>query len=182
MMTMGLRISEIHLTECGPLPRQSWKELDTKDLVLVYGKNESGKSFLIDLLLNSLFKNKKDWGYVRSEVNGKVVLTGSLAGAGGDGGGQLEFATRGRSKKKLEDYLVELPGAGLPAELARLLVVRAGEVEIIRDQQGLTVEFLKNLFSQKRVISEIGSKIPATMENAQILEAEGRINIASQRK
>jgi len=176
---MGLRISEIHLTECGPLSRQSWKELDTKDLVLVYGKNESGKSFLIDLLLNSLFKNKKDWGYVRSEVNGKVVLSGSLAGAGGDGGGQLEFATRGRSKKKLEDYLVELPGAGLPAELARLLVVRAGEVEIIRDQQGLTVEFLKNLFSQKRVISEIGSKIPVTMENAQILEAEGRINIAA---
>jgi len=176
---MGLRISEIHLTECGPLSRQSWKELDTKDLVLVYGKNESGKSFLIDLLLNSLFKNKKDWGYVRSEVNGKVVLTGSLAGADGDGGGQLESATRGRSKKKLEDYLVELPGAGLPAELARLLVVRAGEVEIIRDQQGLTVEFLKNLFSQKRVISEIGSRIPATMENAQILEAEGRINIAS---
>jgi len=176
---MGLRISEIHLTECGPLSRRSWKELDTKDLVLVYGKNESGKSFLIDLLLNSLFKNKKDWGYIRSEVNGKVVLTGSLAGAGGDWGGQLEFATRGRSKKKLEDYLVELPGAGLPAELARLLVVRAGEVEIIRDQQGLSVEFLKNLFSQKRVISEIGSRIPATMENAQILEAEGRINIVA---
>ncbi|MBC7364746.1 MAG: hypothetical protein H5U07_09470 [Candidatus Aminicenantes bacterium] len=175
---MGLRISEIHLTECGPLSKQSWKELETKDLVLIYGKNESGKSFLIDLLLNALFKNKRDyWGYIRSEVNGKVFLTGSLAGSGGDGGGQLEFATRGRSKRKLEDYLVELPGAGLPAELARLLVVRAGEVEIIRDEHGLTVEFLKNLFSQKRVISEIGSRIPSSIKKGEILEAEGRINI-----
>ncbi|MBC7349626.1 MAG: hypothetical protein H5U05_06605 [Candidatus Aminicenantes bacterium] len=176
---MGLRISEIHLSECGPLPRQSWKELETKDLVLIYGKNESGKSFLIDLLLNSLFKNKRDWGYVRSEVNGRVVLTASLARPDGVGTGQLEFATRGRSKKKLEDYLIELPGAGLPAELARLLVVRAGEVEIIRDKHGLTVEFLKNLFSQKRVISEIGSKIPPSIKEGEILEAEGRINIVA---
>lgn len=56
---MSLRISEINIAECGPLSRQSWKELENKCLVLVYGKNESGKSFLIDLLINSLFRNKR---------------------------------------------------------------------------------------------------------------------------
>ena len=179
---MSLRISEINIAECGPLSRQSWKELENKCLVLVYGKNESGKSFLIDLLINSLFRNKKGWGYLRQAVNGRIILTGSLAGSDRDNSSHLEFSPQGKSKVKLEDYLEKLPDAGLPPELARLLVVRAGEVEIERVEHGLTVDFLKNLFSQKKILSEIERNIVDTVKNAEILEAEGRIDIGSKAK
>ncbi|MDM7919046.1 MAG: hypothetical protein QUS12_07775, partial [Methanosarcina sp.] len=176
---MSLRISEIHITECGPLARQSWKGLENKNLVLVYGKNESGKSFLIDLLINSLFRNKKSWGYLRQGVNGKIILTGTLAGSDEGTSSRLEFSPQGRSKIKLEDYLEKLPGTGLPPELTRLLVVRAGEVEIERGEHGLTVDFLKNLFSQKKILSEIEREIGETIKNAEILENEGLINIGT---
>ncbi|MGB9836894.1 MAG: ATP-binding protein [Candidatus Saccharicenans sp.] len=178
---MSLRISEIHIAECGPLPKQAWTELDTKDLVLIYGKNESGKSFLIDLLINSLFRNKKEWGYLRGGVSGKVVLTGSLAGSDGGDSERMEFSPKNKPANKLEDYLIKLPGAGLPAELTRLLVVRAGETEIIRNEHGLTVDFLKALFSQKRIISEIDGRLPASIENAEINEAEGRMNFTAKK-
>lgn len=179
---MSLRISEIHIAECGPLARQSWTGLENKNLVLVYGKNESGKSFLIDLLINSLFRNKKAWGYLRREVNGRIILTGSLAGPDGDNSSRLEFSPQGRSKIKLEDYLEKRPDAGLPPEMTRLLVVRAGEVEIERDEHGLTVDFLKRLFSQKKILSEIEREIGETVKNAEILEAEGRINVPARGK
>ncbi|MGC9056943.1 MAG: ATP-binding protein [Candidatus Saccharicenans sp.] len=178
---MGLRLSEIHINECGPLSKQIWKNLETKNLVLIYGKNESGKSFLIDLLINSLFKNKKDWGYLRGGVNGKVVLVGSLLNSGGPEPRRAEFSPKSRSANKLDDYLVKVPGPGLPVELTKLLVVRAVEAEIIRHEHGLTVEFLKNLFSQKRIINEIDSRFPDAVKNAKINEDEGRINFVPQK-
>jgi len=178
-MSMGLRISEIHIDECGPLNKQSWTELEKRNLVLIYGKNESGKSFLIDLLINLLFKNKGNWCNVRGGVNGRVVLTSSLTGSTAKDTGKIEFRVRGRVKKKLEEYLEELPGSGIPADLTKLLIVRAGEVEIVRDEYGLTVEFLKNLFSQKQIINKIRENIKTTIENAEILEEEGRINVSA---
>ncbi|MCM8765135.1 MAG: hypothetical protein NC830_07250, partial [Candidatus Omnitrophica bacterium] len=173
---MGFKISEIYFTECGPVSGKSWKGLETINLLLVYGKNESGKSFIIDLFINSLFKSKgeKEWGHFRSQVNGKVVLTDSS----NDGHKRFVFDSRSRSRKKLEDYFSELSDSGLPVELARLLVVRAGEVQIIQDKHGLTIEFLKNLFSQKRILQKIGA-IPDSIKDAEILDKEGRISIQS---
>lgn len=165
-----MKIREIHVNKGGPLNQIRWTGLEEKNLILIYGKNESGKSFLIDLIINSLFKNKKEWGYVRSSPDGKVVLTGIR------GGEQLEF--RPGSRKKLEDYL-EQAGPGLPTELIKLLIVRAGEVEIVRQTQGLTLEFLKNLFSQKKILSQIADQIPATVKAAQLNQDEGYIQIAS---
>lgn len=172
-----MKIKEIHINECGPLNKVRWTGLEEKNLILVYGQNESGKSFLIDLIINSLFKNKKEWGYVRSGTDGKVILTGIK------GGEQLEL--RPASKKKLEDYL-EQAGPGLPTELVKLLVVRAGEVEIVRESQeavrqpqGLTLDFLKNLFSQKEILSNLAGRIPETAKNAQLFPEAGFIQIAA---
>ncbi len=164
-----MKIKEIYINECGPLSKIRWTGLEEKNLILFYGQNESGKSFLIDLIINSLFKNKKEWGYVRSGTDGKVILTWIK------GQEQLEF--RPNSRKKLEDYL-EQAGPGLPAELIKLLVVRAGEVEIVREQ-GLTLEFLKNLFSQKKILSDLACRIPETAKAAQLIPEEGIIQIAA---
>lgn len=180
-----MRISEIHIAECGPLKKASWTGLDLRNLILIYGRNESGKSYLTDLIIRCLFKGQSDreknknieWGYIRQQVSGKIVLSN-----GQNRKERLEFSTRATSRKKLEDYLVELPGYGLPPELVKLLVVRAGEVEIVRDEYGLSIEFLKNLFSQKRVLQEIQErgKIKETIKKASIRDQDGLIDIGLQ--
>ncbi len=164
-----MKIKEIHINECGPLKKIRWTNLEEKNLVLIYGQNESGKSFLVDLIINSLFKSKKEWGYVRSGTDGKVILTGIKEEK------QHEF--RPGLKRKLEDYL-EQAGPGLPTELIKLLVVRAGEVEIVSQPPGITLEYLKNLFSQKKILNEIADRIPSTVKAAELSKDGGYIQIA----
>lgn len=170
-----MRISKIQVEECGPLKKKTWPHLATKNLILIYGKNESGKSYLADLIISCLFKFRKkgSWGYIRDQVNGKISLIDCPGGRS-----HQEFTPR--TRKKLEDCFLEYSSGGLPPELVKLLVVRAGEVEIIRDEYGLSVEFLKNLFSQKRILNSIEGKIPESVKKATLLEHHGLIDIAQQ--
>ncbi|MCX7815980.1 MAG: AAA family ATPase [Syntrophales bacterium] len=170
-----MRISKIRVNECGPLVKKLWLDLESKDLILIYGRNESGKSFLTDLIINSLFKVKKknDWGYIRQQASGKITLVGCFSD-------RLTLEFTPKSRKKLEDYIIESTGYGLPPELVKLLVVRAGEVEIIRSECGLTVEFLKTLFSQQRILNKINEEIGNTFKKATLLEDEGWIDIVQQ--
>ena len=51
---MNIHIDQIRVDRDGPLAEDF--ELDCGDLNLIYGRNESGKSYLVECLIKSLFK------------------------------------------------------------------------------------------------------------------------------
>lgn len=152
---MGIRIASISVKDCGPI---EGLDESLSDVNLIYGRNESGKSFLVEFLIGSLFKNHEPWGYLREEGQGKVVIEGI--------GSKPVRLTRG-SKKKLE-ALVSSDLSGLPSSFARLLVVRAGEVGITPDQGGIDRDAILDVFSFKRVLDEVENKIGTTVAEARI--------------
>ncbi|HOK55779.1 MAG TPA: AAA family ATPase [bacterium] len=162
-----MRIKKISVKNCGPI-----KEFDEDlaSLNVIYGKNEQGKSFLVEFLIKCLFTNTSNWGYLRNieSSRGKVILEGL-------GGREVEFSLSSRSKKeqKLEDYFEKDP-RGLPPSLCRLLVVKGGEFEIVKNESGVDKNLINDILSGKRILNSIKSNISATIQNAEI---EERISI-----
>ncbi len=153
---MGIRIKKVSLKNCGPVDK--FIE-DFKDLNIIYGLNESGKSFIVEFLLKSLFKTFKDWGYLREDI--------------GEGSVEVEIDNnvivfRPKSINKLDDLF--LNKKGLPTLLSKLLVVKSGEVEFVGNENCIDKEFVKNILSQGKTLSDIEKKIPKTIIDVEIGE------------
>ena len=114
---MPICIKEINVQHLGPIEKLSLK---FGIFNLIYGLNEEGKTYLVEFLIRSLFKNQKSWRLRPLRAMGKVVLTGLPEGS-------VTFSPS--SEKKLEDYWEET-NIGLPPDFSKLLVVKGAEVEI----------------------------------------------------
>ena len=159
---MGIRISEINAKNLGPIAHIEWK-LGTVNLV--YGKNESGKTHLVEFLIRSLFKTMSYPGLRLAQVNGQVIVTGLS---------DQPVPFNPATKKKLEEYLASSNQA-LPANISRLLVVRAGELSLVDShQEGISKNILDDYLSDTGLIKAIQDKIPNTLRTATI--ANGVIN------
>ena len=90
---MNIRIESLTANGLGPIASIKWQ---FKDINLIYGRNEQGKTFLAEYLLASLFRGVKSARPLTE--SGQVNLTG-LSGQ----------STRldPKSKKKLEDHLFQ---------------------------------------------------------------------------
>ncbi len=119
---MSIRIEEINVRDLGPLKGEHSFPLDTFNLI--YGKNERGKTFLVEFILRSLFRSSKGWRLRDFSVDGKVLLSGINEDT-------TEFSPD--SRLKLEDYLEDAQ-PGLPMDLAKLLVVRGAELSLVKDK------------------------------------------------
>jgi len=159
---MPVRINEINVRNLGPIQAFSLK---LGQLNLIYGKNEQGKTYLVEFLLRSLFKAGKKW-QLRDQVgDGKVTVEGLSDQA-------IEFTPAPR-KKKLEDYLLEA-SPGLPMDLSKLLVVKGAELEFVRDRPGgVNRAVLKEYLSSEAVLDQILKSIKSNEQNATV--EDGRI-------
>ena len=114
---MTFRIDRIKVKRAGPL--ESDFEFEPGDLNLIYGNNETGKTYVVESLIRFLFKTNKGAPVARNlrgwDIAGKAIVSGLKS----------DPVTFTMSGQKLEDYWED--GLGLPRDLARLLVVRAGE-------------------------------------------------------
>lgn len=107
---MGIRIEKIIIDRNGPL--KDTFQFNPADINLIYGQNETGKSYLTEAMIQILFKGKKNWELRDIETAGRIRVTGLL-------GEPVEFT---KSSKKLEDYFgIDI---GLPQDFSRLLIVR----------------------------------------------------------
>lgn len=152
MNNMGIRIKEVKIRNCGPLKEFN---VEFKDLNIIYGMNESGKSFIVEFLINALFKNEKSWGYLREDIGNGVVkleIDGKVE----------EF--KPKSKRKLDDYLIDKKG--LPTLLSRLLVVKSGEVEVSTDC--IDKKFVKDMLSQEKTLDNVEKNISKTIIDSEI--------------
>lgn len=157
---MGIKIKRVSLKDCGPI--KEFNE-DFEDLNVIYGMNESGKSFIVEFLIKTLFKPDKDWVYLRKDIgNGKVKMEID--------GNIVEFRLSGSNK--LDYYLIDRKG--LPPLLARLLVVKSGEVEV--NENCLDKKFVKDILSQEKILDSVESAIQSTIKSANIINGVLKID------
>ena len=158
---MSLRLDRIRVRRAGPLDRDF--ELSSGDLNLIYGANESGKTYVVESLIRFLFKTSRgapvEWNLRDLDVEGSVLVSGL----------DTEPLRFSKTEKKLEDYWEET--SGLPLHLSRLLVVRAGETLLANPdrknlpEDGVGRDILKDYLSGEGTLDRIGARISITIKN-----------------
>lgn len=148
---MGARIASISVTGLGPISSLNWA---FKDVNLVYGKNEQGKTFLVEYILHSIFKNIPETRELTE--SGQVIVSGIRS---------TPISFNPRSKQKAEDLL--FPHANVPFDLGRLCVVRGGDLSL-SSKYGDTVtkSILKGYLSDQVALDKIFDKVPAVVRES----------------
>ncbi len=156
---MAIRIDRIKVNRGGPLGSDF--EFEPGDLNLVYGHNESGKTYVVESLIKFLFSTNSrapiDWNLRDWEIAGSAVVTGV----------ENDPVSFTKTSKKLEDYWEE--GTGLPPDFSRLLVVRAGETLLVKDEKdSVGRDILKDYLSGEGLLDKIADRISATIRDATV--------------
>ncbi|MFQ5769945.1 MAG: ATP-binding protein, partial [bacterium] len=153
---MPVCIEEINVQNLGPITQFS---LQPGRFNLIYGHNEKGKTYLVEFVIRSLFRNARLWQLRGQKGRGKVTVTGLKNGE--------SFEFNPASPKKLEDFWDE-NNVGLPPDFARLLVVKGAEVEIANVAGGADKTILKRFLSSKEILDKIDKNISRTLQESQI--------------
>ena len=161
-----IRITNLSVKNLGPI---SGFQASLGDLNLFYGPNESGKTFLVEFIIHSLFSKTSYWKPLRElSAQGRVVVEGLKEGP-------VEFHLNQRGPRL--DDLLERTATALSVSLARVLVVRAADVSIGRD--GLSKDTVKEIFLPKRFFDTLQDRIQKVVRSASISE-DGMIEIKRQ--
>jgi hypothetical protein len=159
-MSMAVHIDEISVQHLGPLPDF---EMKLGKINLIYGLNESGKTYLVEFIIRSLFKPQPDWILRQTYASGRVLVSG-LA--------EEPLIFTPASRRKLDDYW-QKENLELPSNLSRLLVIKAGEVWLAKDDPaGVDYQVLKEYLSNSWIIDRIRESILVTTRNAEIVGHE----------
>jgi hypothetical protein len=146
---MGVRLDSVSVNGLGPISSIQW---GFKDINLIYGKNERGKTFLVEYLLSSLFKNQSKTRDLTD--SGQVLISGIDKSA-------KSFTPRGR--EKIDDLKIGQVG-GIPIDLSRLCVVKGGELSFTGNAGGtVTKSILKEYLSDQRMLEKILEGVPAVV-------------------
>lgn len=154
VIKMSVAIREINVQHLGPLSRQTF---ELGKFNLIYGRNENGKTFLVEFLIRSLFRNAKQWR-LRSETG-----IGTVRVVGLEDDRCVDFSPL--DKNKLDDYW-EKSNVGLPPDFSKLLVVKGAEVDIANVDGGIDKTVLKQLLSGKQILDLVQKKISKTIQEA----------------
>ncbi|MFW5941558.1 MAG: ATP-binding protein [Chloroflexota bacterium] len=154
---MAIHIDRLSVENVGPIGKCS---LDFGHFNLVYGRNEQGKTLLVEFLIRALFKNQKGWTLRPTDCRGQVWVNGL------SGDGALAFTPD--SREKLEDHWNDAL-SGLPPRVSRLLVVKGAEVALDGSVAGgIDKQVLKELLSGHSVIDAIKGRMQKTVLGASI--------------
>lgn len=157
---MPVHIEELAVRNLGPITDFQLK-LGTCNLI--YGRNEHGKTYLVEFLLKSLFRTAAKWRLRSLSATGKVVVSGL-------GEDLVSFSPS--SHCKLEDFLEEVK-EGLPLNLARLLVVKGAELGMAEGKPGgIDRAIVKEYLSSEAVLDAVQSNISKTLQESSIEKGE----------
>lgn len=164
---MAIRIERIKVNRGGPLNRDF--ELEPRDLNLIYGNNETGKTYIVESIINLLFETGRRsvvcWNLREWVLSGRIVVSGL----------KDSHVTFTNTSRKLDDYWKE--ESGLPQDLSRLLVVKAGETILAQEKDGVGRNILKDYLSGEGLLDRIDERISSTLKEATI--QHGLINGAN---
>ena len=157
---MTVHIQSIQVQNLGPITslQESLGQVN-----LFYGLNETGKTYLVEFLLHSLFRQSRSWDLRGSIGKGSVQVEG-LAGE------VIRFSPD--QKRKLEHYWEE-EERGLPLNMARLLVVKGGELDLAAGSPGgVDRTTLRSALTSQALLDQIWDSIPATVQNATVEDGQ----------
>jgi len=154
-----MRLENIRIPHGGPL--QGDFELEPGDLNLIYGRNETGKTYLVEALIQVLFSKGKRgqaaWGLREWDLKGRILVSGLDEEP-------VRFTTTG---KKVEEFWTE--ESGLPPDLARLLVVKGGDAFLdSKAVDGVGENTLRKYLSGEGILDGIETRISATVRAAMV--------------
>lgn len=153
---MNITIKNIQIQKAGPL-QNFQRELGK--LNLIFGLNESGKTYLVEFLLQSLFRVSNQWNNRDSLLEGTVEVIGLQD--------DPVFFSPG-SNRKLEDYWKDAE-TGLPSNLSRLLVIKGGELALSSGVPGgISRDVLKTALTSQAVLDDIWRSIQSTIRNTDL--------------
>jgi len=153
---MGLKIKEINVQQRGPVEKMKFQP---GLLNLLYGKNEKGKTHLIEFLMQCLFRKNKVWHLRDVRTRGSVVVEGLSS--------KPEKFTP--TSRKLEDYW-EQNQLELGPDLSRLLIVKGAEVELSEVGGGIDKHILKTYLSNQSLLDSIEKRILPTILKSEVKE------------
>lgn len=157
---MSVHITEINVQDLGPIKE---RRIELGPFNLIYGKNERGKTFVVELLITSLFKSASSWKLRGTPGAGKVEVAGLDKN-------RIVFSPT--SHAKLEDFLEERI-VGMPPNLSKLLVVKGAELSMAENKPGgINRAVLKEFLSSEALLDTIESKIERTIRGAAIVDGE----------
>jgi energy-coupling factor transporter ATP-binding protein EcfA2 len=159
---MTIRIDRIKVNRGGPLENDF--KLEPGDINLIYGHNETGKTYIVESIINLLFRTGRkstiDWNLRGWDFAGNIIVSGI----------QDKPVTFSRTSKKLDDYWEE--EIGLPQDFSLLLVVKEGETLLADEKDGVGRDILKNYLSGEGLLDRIEAGISPTLREANVLDGQ----------
>lgn len=153
---MNIRIKRINVKNLGPI--NSFQN-DFKKINLIYGKNEQGKTFLVEFLYKSLFKNQS-LSLREFSATGQVIVSGIRG---------LDTIFSPTSRTKLEDHWADSL-TGLPKDFSKLLVVKGGDLDFDnKSRSGIDERTIKDFLSSERLLEQLTNKIKPSEASATIV-------------
>jgi hypothetical protein len=157
---MAIQITHVSVKNLGPILDF---DKDLKPINLVYGGNEQGKTYLVEFLYRSLFKNQS--------INTRNNTAGGQISISGLGNRSISFSPS--TKKKLED-LWEDKIPGLPKDFSKLLVVKGADLDFTSSTSaGIDDKILKEFLSGESLLDKIEKRLGRTEITSTI--SEGKI-------
>jgi uncharacterized protein YhaN len=164
---MSVRIDRIKVNRDGPLGDDF--VLNPASFNLIYGGNETGKTYLVEAIIRMLFGDGK-----KSPFKGLLRpwgMKGTVRVVGLPGSSEATSFTKTTKESERFGSFFENTGKVLPPDFAKLLVVRGGESNLsadAKDSDGVGENILRNCLSGEGLLDELGSRIPANVAKAEI--------------
>lgn len=159
---MSIRIHSVSVNGLGPI---ALFKCQFKDVNLIFGRNEQGKTYLVEYLLRSLF---------RSSPKTRTITDSGQVNVSGLANENIRFDPKCR--KKIEDFLfADLNDRAI--DLSRLCVVKGGETSFLpNNSTPISKDVIKDYLSDQRILDAITSHISnniqtCTWENGEIIPA-----------
>ncbi|MFO8184150.1 MAG: AAA family ATPase, partial [Candidatus Aegiribacteria sp.] len=168
-METAVRIRRITISREGPLKDDLI--LEPRLLNLVYGHNETGKTYIVEALISLLFRTGRNtrWTSTRTRTRAATVREWDPRGEIEVSGLEEGVTVFTPGSPRLEDHTSG--DEALPEDLSRLMVVRAGETRLSEAGDGVGDEVLRTYLSGNRVLDEVESRIgQETVKNARITD------------
>lgn len=156
---MTIHIDSISVKGLGPISSINWS---LKAINLIYGKNEHGKTYLVEYVLRSLFKNSPKTRALTD--SGQVIVTGFESG-------KKTFSPR--SAEKIDSLL--FPSNGALVDLSRLCIIKEGKSNFdSASYSTISKTNLKEYLSDQSVLNKISEEIKGVVSKDSTIE-DGKI-------
>lgn len=155
---MPVKIQSIQIKDLGPV-RQF--KADLAALNVFYGRNEQGKTWIVEFIIRSLFTKSRFWRLRDIKGNGRVTVSGI----------QPKPVHLSPTSAKMEDFLNQ--DGGLPQDFSKLLVVKGAESTLLphgSDNSKVDKQVLKDFLSNQGLLDRIQNNISDTIQKTMLVD------------